>query len=79
MEGIVNGDISAASITVGARATVIGSLKAEKIDIAGTVHGTVEAHSLSLVRSARVHGEILSQARSIEAGAVLDEQVAEPT
>jgi|HubBroStandDraft_1064217.scaffolds.fasta_scaffold00141_21 cytoskeletal protein CcmA (bactofilin family) len=79
IDGIVNGDITAPSITIGQTGTVIGRLVAAEIHICGTVHGELEGQTISLARSARVYAQISHAGLSVEEGAVLERQVhAEP-
>jgi cytoskeletal protein CcmA (bactofilin family) len=74
VDGIVNGEVEAAAITVGQSGTVIGDLIADRVTIAGTVHGTVTANSVSLMRTARVHADVRCHAFERAVGAVLELQ-----
>ena len=62
IDGIVNGDIAAHSITVGQSGTVIGRLVATEIHIWGTVHGEVDGEMITLGRTARGNAEYLERA-----------------
>ncbi len=75
VDGIVNGDITAPSITIGQTGTVIGRLAAAEIRIWGTVHGELDADHISLARSARVYAQLRHAGLTIEEGAVLEQQV----
>lgn len=75
VDGIVNGDITAYSITVGQTGTVIGKLAATEIHICGTVHGALEGDAISLSRSARVYAQISHAGLSVAEGAVLERQI----
>lgn len=82
IDGIVNGAVSAGIIMVGQSGTVIGDLIADRITIAGTVHGTVNASSVSLLKTARVHADLRCHVFDSAPGAVLElqgESAAEPT
>ena len=76
VDGIVNGDITAPSITIGQTGTVIGKLIAAEIRVCGTVHGELDGDMVSLSRTARVYARISHAGLSIEAGAVLERPVA---
>jgi cytoskeletal protein CcmA (bactofilin family) len=75
VDGIVNGDITAPSITVGQTGTVIGKLIAAEIHVWGTVHGELDGDVISLSRTARVYAQITHAGLSIEEGAVLERPV----
>jgi cytoskeletal protein CcmA (bactofilin family) len=75
VDGIVNGDITAPSITIGQTGTVIGRLVAAEIRICGTVHGELDGDHITLARTARVYAQLRHAGLSIEDGAVLERQV----
>jgi cytoskeletal protein CcmA (bactofilin family) len=75
IDGIVNGDVTAPSITVGQTGTVIGKLTAAEIFVCGTVHGELEGDLISLARTARVYARISHAGLMIEEGAVLERQI----
>ncbi|HEV2674614.1 MAG TPA: polymer-forming cytoskeletal protein [Aliidongia sp.] len=72
IDGIVNGDVAASAIMVGQSGTVIGDLTADRITIAGTVHGTVSASNVSLMRTARVYADVRCHAFDRAPGAVFE-------
>lgn len=74
IDGIVNGAVAATIIMVGQSGTVIGDLTADRITIAGTVHGTVTASSVSLLKTARVHADLRCHLFDQAPGAVLELQ-----
>ncbi|GGF27328.1 hypothetical protein GCM10011611_36720 [Aliidongia dinghuensis] len=74
IDGIVNGDVEASAITVGQTGTVIGNLYADRVTIAGTVHGLVSASHVSLLKTARVHADVRCHAFDSAPGAVLELQ-----
>ena len=75
IDGIVNGDITAPSITIGQSGTVIGRLVAAEIHIWGTVHGELDGDRISLGRTARVYAQLRHAGLSVEDGAVLEQPV----
>ena len=66
IDGIVNGNVWAAKVTVGHTGTVIGVLEAADILVCGTVHGAIRGGSVILARSARVHAEICHDGVTLE-------------
>jgi cytoskeletal protein CcmA (bactofilin family) len=74
VDGIVNGAITAAAVTVGPSGTIIGDITADRVTISGTVHGTVYAGRVSLTKTARVHADVRCQAFDSAPGAVFELQ-----
>jgi cytoskeletal protein CcmA (bactofilin family) len=74
IDGIVNGAVAAAAVTVGPTGTIIGDVTADRVTIAGTVHGTVYAGRVSLAKTARVHADVRCQAFDSAPGAVFELQ-----
>lgn len=72
VDGVVTGDIIASRITIGAGATITGSLKAESVVVSGTVHGLIKGGAVSLTRTARVFADITHSQLAIDAGAFFD-------
>ena len=69
IDGNVQGDVHSKTLTIGESGTVNGSITAETVLIAGTSLGQIRARTVSLVRSARVQGDIWHESLAIEAGA----------
>jgi len=69
LDGIVEGDLKAARLTIGETGVVSGTVQAESIDIRGRVTGTISARQVRLWASARVDGDISHAELSIESGA----------
>ena len=69
MDGIVDGDIETNLLTIGASATINGSIVGEVIRIAGTVNGEITGRVVELTRTARITGDINHHSLAIEAGA----------
>ncbi|HLZ66426.1 MAG TPA: polymer-forming cytoskeletal protein [Aliidongia sp.] len=74
IDGIVNGEVVAGAIMVGQSGTVIGDLVADRVTVAGTVHGTISAASVSLMKTARVHADVRCQEFDSAPGAILELQ-----
>ena len=75
IDGLVDGDVSAADITIGAGGTVIGEVKAEAVKVKGEVRGSIRARKVELETGAKVHGDILHSSLSIQPNAMFEGQV----
>jgi len=74
VDGIIEGDVRARSVTVSEGATVKGQITADKVMIRGEVHGQITADAVEFGRSARVIGDIVHNDLSVERGAYLEGQ-----
>jgi cytoskeletal protein CcmA (bactofilin family) len=74
IDGIVNGEVMATAIMVGQSGTVIGDLIADRVTVAGTVHGTITASSVALMKTARVHADMRCHEFTTAPGAILELQ-----
>lgn len=72
LKGTIEGDIVCRTLLVAEDACIKGSAAAEKIVIRGTVEGTVSGNRVTLTSSARVTGELICQALSIDENAYFD-------
>lgn len=72
VDGTLEGDIRAGSLTVGPSGKIVGEISAERVSISGTVTGRVRARIVSLSKTARVRGDIAHESLSIEAGALFE-------
>ena len=72
VQGTVQGDIEAKSVTIENDARVDGSIQAESLIVSGTVEGGMEASSISLTSTATVTGEIIHETLSVDPGATLE-------
>lgn len=70
--GVVEGSLTARRIILGERGKVAGSIKADVIEIYGSVVGEIVARIVKLGASAQVKGNITQENITIEAGASLD-------
>jgi cytoskeletal protein CcmA (bactofilin family) len=69
VEGVVEGDIRAAHLTVGESATISGEVVAEEVVVNGRVAGRLRGVKVRLSGSARVEGDIIHKTIAIENGA----------
>lgn len=72
VQGTVQGDIEAATVTVDKDARVEGSIRAHSLIISGSVDGEMEATEISLTSTARVTGELTHETLSVDPGASLE-------
>ncbi len=70
--GVVEGSLTARRIILGEHGKVAGSIKADVIEIYGSVVGEIVARIVKLGTSAQVKGNITQENITIEAGANLD-------
>lgn len=72
LDGVVEGDVRAASLTIGEEATVKGEVIAETVVIRGRVEGSVRARQVQLAATSRVEGDVIHASLAIESGAYFD-------
>lgn len=81
LKGEIEGDIVCRTLLVAEDARVKGSAVAEKIVVRGAVEGSLSGNRVTLTSSARVTGELVCQALSIDENAYFDgksQRVADP-
>ncbi|WP_421791448.1 bactofilin family protein [Hyphobacterium sp.] len=72
LDGSVNGDVRAGSLTIGEEASVEGEVVAENVIVRGRVKGSIKARQVQLASTARIEGDIVHSALSMESGAFFD-------
>ena len=72
VDGRIEGDVVCNSLVQGEASEVVGSIRAESARLAGTVHGSIVAGALVILKSARIHGDVHYDALTIEQGAQVD-------
>ncbi len=75
IDGKVDGDISSRALTIGEKGTVTGSVSAESVRVCGNVTGEIKGKNVILTKTAEVHGDVVHESLTIEAGAFLDGNV----
>ena len=75
VDGQVRGDVQGKEVLVSKGGSVTGKVWAEKIDIRGTVDGSIVPVSITLHDSAKVGGDMMHQKLSISEGAEFDGRV----
>ncbi|MHA1114451.1 MAG: bactofilin family protein [Alphaproteobacteria bacterium] len=72
IDGVVEGNVTSESLTVGENGIVQGKVVAQRLHVAGTVTGEIRASEVLLAKTARVTGDVLHHSLAIEPGARLD-------
>lgn len=68
-DGTLEGDIRAASLIIGEKASVKGEIVCEAVTVRGRVEGGIRAKQVSLASTAHIQGDILHSSLSVESGA----------
>jgi cytoskeletal protein CcmA (bactofilin family) len=72
IDGQVDGDVRAVSVTVGSGAKVKGTVYGNTVEVSGTIEGKIEAEKVVLTSSAHMSGDVIHQDIKIESGAFID-------
>ncbi|MDX1484262.1 MAG: polymer-forming cytoskeletal protein [Alphaproteobacteria bacterium] len=72
VDGVIEGDVHARSLTVSEGAAVRGEIKAESVCIRGAVEGQITADQVQLGRTAKVVGDVVHAVLAIESGAFIE-------
>lgn len=72
IDGVIDGDVKSARLSVGQQGKIVGSVRAERALIRGRVDGQIRAQEVTLTKTAQVKGDIYHDTLSIEPGAQLD-------
>lgn len=72
IDGNVEGDVRAVSVTVGNGARVKGTVFGETVELSGTIEGKIEAKKVVLTSTAHMSGDIVHQDIMIASGAYID-------
>lgn len=72
VDGVVEGDVHARSLTVSQGASIRGQIIAESVCIRGSVDGQITADQVELGRTAKVNGDIVHAMLAIESGAFIE-------
>lgn len=72
IDGRVEGDIACASLVQGEASAIHGNVTAQTARLSGTVHGSIMARELVILKSARIHGDVHYEALTIEQGAQVE-------
>jgi cytoskeletal protein CcmA (bactofilin family) len=69
LDGTLDGDIKAAMLIVGEKASVKGEIICESVTVRGRVEGGIRAKQVALAATAHIVGDILHSSLSVESGA----------
>ena len=72
IDGVVDGDVRGAKVSIGASGHVAGAVSADRILVRGRVNGQIRAQLVTLTRTAQVKGDIFHDTLSMESGAKLE-------
>ena len=75
IDGIIDGDVSASDITIGASGHITGEVKAEVVRVKGKIKGSIRARKVDLETGAHVKGDIVHSSLQIQSNAVFEGQV----
>ena len=75
IDGVVDGDVSATDITIGASGHITGEVKAEVVKVKGKIRGSIRARKVELESGAHVKGDIVHSSLQIQSNAVFEGQV----
>ncbi len=71
-DGNISGNIRAASLIIGEKASVKGEVACEAVTVRGRVEGMVRARNVALAATAHIEGDIMHSSLSVEPGAHFD-------
>lgn len=74
LDGAVEGDVRAGSLTLGENASIKGEVEADLAVIHGHLVGSLRAREVRLAATSRIEGDIIHSTLSIEAGAYFEGQ-----
>ncbi len=72
IEGRVDGNVRAHSLTVGEKGHIEGKVQVETLNVLGSIRGSVRAKSVILFKTAMVIGDVSHERLEVQAGAVVD-------
>jgi cytoskeletal protein CcmA (bactofilin family) len=72
VDGVVDGDVRGARVSVGISGHIAGAVTADRILIRGRVNGQIRAQSVTFARTAQVKGDVFHDTLTIEPGAKLE-------
>ncbi len=72
VQGRVNGDVRCATLILGERSVIMGSVYADRVRASGTVEGAIETKDLAVEATARVVGDVTYSRLRIANGGIVD-------
>ena len=77
IDGRIDGDITCTGLVQGESSEIHGAITAQNARLAGTVRGTISAGQLVILKSARIHGDVVYETLTIEQGALVEGRFAQ--
>lgn len=72
VDGRIEGDIACASLVQGESSVIVGTINTESARLAGTISGSISARELTVLRTAKIEGDVQYDALTIEQGAEVE-------
>ncbi len=72
IDGRIEGDIACATLIQGEGSEIVGAVTVDSGRLAGLVRGTITANELTILKTARIEGDVHYDALTIEPGAKVD-------
>jgi len=72
IDGIIHGDVIAETIVIGLNGKINGQIKAQTVEIYGSIEGKIQTGRLFLASTARVIGNIHHDTLEMETGAYIE-------
>ena len=72
IDGRIEGDIACSALIQGESSTIVGTITTETARLAGTINGSISARELTVLRTARIEGDVQYDALTIEQGAEVE-------
>lgn len=72
INGVIEGNVRAAALTVGETGAVKGEVIAESVTVRGTVEGRIRGRKVELCTGAKVRGDIFHASLAIEPNAIFE-------
>ncbi|OCC24022.1 cell shape determination protein CcmA [Croceicoccus estronivorus] len=72
VDGRIEGDIACASLVQGESSVIVGTITTETARLSGTINGSISARDLTVLRTARIEGDVQYDALTIEQGAEVE-------
>lgn len=72
VDGTIKGDIVCAALVQGEDSVIEGAIEAQTARLAGTLKGTITVRDLTVLKSARIEGDVHYEALTIEQGAAVE-------
>ena len=72
VDGRIDGDIVCQALVQGEGSEIVGAICAQSARLAGTMRGSIDAGHLTILKSARIQGDVSYDALTIEQGAEVE-------